>query len=74
MDALGRSVAGFSISFLGIQEEASRFVIIMDTSASVLNSVTAAGASMEEIREEAKKLTTAECQHPLWLHSALTEL
>lgn len=59
MGALGAlSSQASSISFLGIQEEASRFVIIMDTSASVLNSVTAAGASMEEIREEAKKLTT----------------
>ena len=59
MGALGAlSSQASSISFLGIQEEASRFVIIMDTSASVLNSVTAAGASMEEIRDEAKKLTT----------------
>ncbi|MEC7235258.1 MAG: hypothetical protein VXV86_01080, partial [Verrucomicrobiota bacterium] len=58
MGALGQlSSQTSSISFLGIQEKASRFVIIMDTSASVLNSVTAAGASMEEIRDEAKKLT-----------------
>ena len=59
MGALGQlSSQTSSISFLGITEEASRFIIIMDTSASVLNSVTAAGVSMEEIRDEAKKLIT----------------
>jgi hypothetical protein len=57
MGALGAlSSQASSVSFLGITEEASRFVIIVDTSSSVLNSVTAAGSSMENIRDEAKKM------------------
>lgn len=57
MGALGAlSSQASSISFLGITEEASRFVIIVDTSTSVVNSVNAAGASMEQIRDEAIKL------------------
>lgn len=57
MGALGAlSSQASSVSFLGITEEASRFVIIVDTSSSVLNSVTAAGSSMESIRDEAKKM------------------
>jgi hypothetical protein len=57
MGALGAlSSQASSVSFLGITEEASRFVIIVDNSSSVLNSVTAAGSSMENIREEAKRL------------------
>lgn len=45
-----------SVSFLGIREEASRFVIVMDISASVVNSVEVAGMQMDLIREEAKSL------------------
>jgi len=57
MGALGAlSSQASSVSFLGITEEASRFMIIVDISTSVLNSVTAAGSSMEDIRDEAKKL------------------
>ncbi len=57
MGALGAlSSQASSISFLGITEEASRFVIIVDTSASVVNSVNASGASMGQIRDEAIKL------------------
>lgn len=57
MGALGAlSSQASSISFLGITEEASRFVIIMDTSVTVVNAVTAAGTSMEAIRDEAKSL------------------
>jgi len=57
MGALGAlSSQASSVSFLGITEEASRFFIIVDNSSSVLNSVTAAGSSMENIREEAKRL------------------
>jgi hypothetical protein len=57
MGALGAlSSQASSVSFLGITEEAARFVIIVDISTSVLNSVTAAGSSMEEIRDEAKRL------------------
>jgi hypothetical protein len=57
MGALGAlSSQASSVSFLGITEEASRFIIIVDNSSSVINSVTAAGSSMDNIREEAKKL------------------
>ena len=57
MGALGAlSSQASSVSFLGITEEAARFVIIADISDSVVNSVTAAGSNMEEIRDEAKKL------------------
>ena len=57
MGALGAlSSQVSSISFLGITEEASRFIIIVDISTSVLNSVTAAGSSMESIRDEAIRL------------------
>jgi hypothetical protein len=57
MGALGAlSSQASSVSFLGITEEASRFVIIVDNSSTVVNSVTAAGSSMENIRDEAKKL------------------
>lgn len=45
-----------TISFLGVHEEASRFVIVMDVSGSVVNSVEASGMSMDMIREEAKDL------------------
>jgi len=57
MGALGAlSSQASSVSFLGITEEASRFVIIVDNSLTVVESVTAAGSSMENIRDEAKKL------------------
>lgn len=57
MGALGAlSSQASSVSFLGITEEAARFVIIVDVSTSVLNSVNAAGSSMENIRDEAKRL------------------
>ena len=57
MGALGAlSSQVSSVSFLGITEEAARFVIIVDVSTSVLNSVTAAGSSMESIRDEAIRL------------------
>ena len=57
MGALGAlSSQASSVSFLGITEEASRYVIVVDISTSVTNSVKAAGSSMREIREEAKRL------------------
>lgn len=57
MGALGAlSSQASSISFLGITEEAARFVIIMDTSVTVVNAVTEAGTSMEAVRDEAKEL------------------
>jgi len=57
MGALGAlSSQASSVSFLGITEEAARFVIIVDTSVTVVNAVTAAGSSMERIRDEAKQL------------------
>ncbi len=57
MGALGAlSSQASSVSFLGITEEASRFVIIVDTSVTVVNAVTAAGSSMEAIRDEAMSL------------------
>jgi len=57
MGALGAlSSQASSVSFLGITEEAARFVIIMDTSVTVVNAVASAGSSMEAIKEEAKAL------------------
>lgn len=57
MGALGAlSSQASSVSFLGITEEASRFVIIVDTSVTVVNAVTAAGSSMEAIRDEAIRM------------------
>lgn len=57
MGALGAlSSQASSVSFLGITEEASRFVIVMDISASVVNSAEAAGIDFHSIREEAKEL------------------
>ena len=57
MGALGQlSSQASSVSFLGIQEEASRFVIILDISTTVKNSVEDAGSSMEAIRDEAVSL------------------
>lgn len=57
MGALGAlSSQASSVSFLGITEEASRFVIIVDTSVTVVNAVTAAGSSMGAIRDEAIRM------------------
>lgn len=57
MGALGAlSSQASSVSFLGITEEASRFVIVVDTSVTVVNAVTAAGSSMNAIREEAIRM------------------
>jgi hypothetical protein len=57
MGALGAlSSQASSVSFLGITEEASRFVIVMDISTSVVNSAEAAGVDFGSIREEAKEL------------------
>jgi hypothetical protein len=57
MGALGAlSSQASSVSFLGIEEEASRFVIVMDISVTVVNAVTAAGSSMEAIKAEAEEL------------------
>lgn len=60
MGALGAlSSQASSVSFLGITEEAARFVIIVDTSVTVVNAVTAAGSSMEAIRDEAIRLVNS---------------
>lgn len=57
MGALGAlSSQASSVSFLGIREEASRFVIVMDISGSVVNSAAASGVDFNSIREEAKRL------------------
>ena len=57
MGALGAlSSQASSVSFLGITEEAARFVIIVDISSTVKRSVEIAGSSMEAIRDEAMRL------------------
>lgn len=57
MGALGTlSSQASSVSFLGITEEATRFVVVVDISTSVVNSVAAAGSDMSEIRDEAIRL------------------
>lgn len=57
MGALGAlSSQASSVSFLGIEEQASRFVIVMDISTSVVNSVEAAGMKIEDVRDETKRL------------------
>lgn len=45
-----------SISFLGIEDTAKRLVIVFDVATSVFNSVSAAGSSMEEVKQEAANL------------------
>lgn len=45
-----------SISFLGIQESASRLVIVVDVSTSVFNAANAAGTSMDIVKAETEKL------------------
>lgn len=60
MGALGAlSSQASSVSFLGIQEEAARFVIVVDISGSVVNSVEAAGFTMDVIRQEAQSLVAS---------------
>lgn len=57
MGALGAlSSQASSVSFLGITEQASRFVIVMDISGSVVNSAETAGIDFNIIRNEAKRL------------------
>lgn len=54
MGALGAlSSQASSVSFLGIQEEAARFVIVVDVSLSVVRAAEAAGVDFNSIREEA---------------------
>ena len=57
MGALGAlSSQASSVSFLGITEEAARFVVIIDVSTSVFNSAAAAGSSMEAVKAEMEQL------------------
>jgi hypothetical protein len=57
MGALGAlSSQASSVSFLGIREEAARFVIVIDVSTSTVNAVEAAGSSMQAIKNEAQEL------------------
>ena len=45
-----------SISFLGIEENAARLIIVVDVSTSVFNAAESAGTSMEEVKRETRKL------------------
>lgn len=57
MGALGQlSSQTSSVSFLGIEEEAARFVIVVDVSQSVVQAVQASGMEFDVIRVEAEKL------------------
>ena len=57
MSALGAlSSQASSVSFLGISEEAARFVIVIDFSSSVFNAATAAGTSMDAVKTEIERL------------------
>jgi len=57
MGALGAlSSQASSVSFLGITEEAARFVVVIDVSTSVFNSAAAAGSSMRAVKEEMERL------------------
>ena len=57
MGALGAlSSQASSVSFLGIQDEATRFVIVVDISDSTIRAVEAAGSSMKTIKQDAKDL------------------
>jgi len=57
MGALGAiSSQASSVSFLGITEEAARFVIIVDVSDSFVAAVEAAGMDFNAIKEESEKL------------------
>ncbi len=59
MGALGElSSQASSVSFLGIREEASRFVIVIDVSTSVVNTVNASGTPMARIQQEMRELIT----------------
>lgn len=55
-DLAGLRTEASKVSFLGIEDSASRIVIAMDVSVTVTNSVSAAGMSMEDIKAEAAKL------------------
>lgn len=52
----GLSAAASSISFLGIEDEASRVVIAFDVSTSVVNNMKKAGLSLDQLKQEAVKL------------------
>ena len=53
MGALGAlSSQASSVSFLGITEEAARFVIIVDCSSTVFSAMESAGSSMDKVKEE----------------------
>ena len=53
MGALGAlSSQASSVSFLGITEEAARFVIIVDCSNTVFGAMESAGSSMDKVKEE----------------------
>ena len=53
MGALGAlSSQASSVSFLGITEEAARFVIIVDCSSTVFGAMERAGSSMDKVKEE----------------------
>lgn len=52
----GLSAAASRISFLGIEDEASRVVIAFDVSASVVNNMNKAGLSLDQVKKEATKL------------------
>ena len=57
MGALGAlSSQASSVSFLGITEEAARFVILLDVSKSVVAAVNAAGMEFDAVRQEAEKI------------------
>lgn len=47
---------GSGVSFMGIQMEAKRVLLLYDISTTVTNSVREAGMTMEEVREETKKV------------------
>jgi hypothetical protein len=53
MGALGAlSSQASSVSFMGIQDEATRFVIIVDCSSTVFGAMERAGSSMDKVKEE----------------------
>ena len=52
----GLSTEASSVSFLGVEDTATRMIIVFDISVTVTNSVEAAGLSMEQIRDETIEL------------------
>ncbi len=52
----GLGGTGSGVSFMGIQTTAKRILLLYDISTTVTNSVQEAGMSMEDIREETKKV------------------